>query len=179
MDRFQLAKLADWAGPTGLNGRKRLQKVVYFLQRSGCPLNSEFMLHLYGPYSRDVANVCDDMVAAGLLSVTIDQGQSGSKYCYRLPDHTKEILRESEKRNPERNVAMEPFRDRAIELLGLNTGDLELGSTVLFFQEQVKDWESAHQLACEFKKVPPDSVVAKGALDLAKRAVQLVCVAGA
>ncbi len=35
MNRLQLATLLSWAGDNGLQGRKRLQKVVYFLQEAG------------------------------------------------------------------------------------------------------------------------------------------------
>ena len=56
MDRYQLATLSSWAGERGIQGRKRLQKVVFLLQAAGCPLSSHFTLHHYGPYSRDVAD---------------------------------------------------------------------------------------------------------------------------
>jgi hypothetical protein len=36
MNRYQLAKIVDWAGT--LETRKRMQKVVYLLQVAGCPL---------------------------------------------------------------------------------------------------------------------------------------------
>lgn len=55
MTRYQLAKLVEWAGE--LRSRKRLQKVVYLLQAAGAPIEAEFTLHHYGPYSFDVAQL--------------------------------------------------------------------------------------------------------------------------
>ena len=60
MNRYQLAKLVEWAGC--LHTRKRLQKLVYMLQSAGCPLEAEFTLHHYGPYSQEIAGLSDAMV---------------------------------------------------------------------------------------------------------------------
>ena len=65
MNRYQLAKIVDWAGT--LETRKRMQKVVYLLQVAGCPLGADYTLHHYGPYSHDVARLTDEMVQASLL----------------------------------------------------------------------------------------------------------------
>lgn len=59
MNRLQLATLLSWADDQSIQGRKRLQKVVYFLQYAGCPLDCRYTLHHFGPYSRDVADACD------------------------------------------------------------------------------------------------------------------------
>ena len=84
MNRLQLATLLSWAGDNGLHGRKRLQKVVYFLQEAGCPLNCRYSLHHFGPYSCDVADRCDEMVAAGLLEETARPFNGDTQYTYAL-----------------------------------------------------------------------------------------------
>ena len=60
MNRYQLAKIVQWAGT--LRSRKRMQKMIFLLQAAGCPLDADYDLHHYGPYSQDVARLTDEMV---------------------------------------------------------------------------------------------------------------------
>jgi uncharacterized protein len=169
MDQFHLAVLAQWVGDKGLNGRKRLQKVVYFLQRAGCPLNAEFTLHHYGPYSRDVADVCDQMVASHLMEEHTSPNATGVQYRYLLPPPTVQLLEKSEALHPERARVLAPFRELALELFAGNLWELELGSTILYFQEQTNDWPKAILKACAFKQVAEGDSAIQSSAKLAKR----------
>lgn len=162
MNRHQLATLLSWGGEQGVSGRKRLQKVVFFLQEAGCDLGCHYTLHFFGPYSRDVADSCDEMVAAGLIIETGGPRNGAMPYSYKL---TPEIL-ESVNKSPEPNV--DRFRQRGKELIKTDLWQLELGSTILFFHRQSSDWDSALKEACTFKKVPADSADSLGALSYAK-----------
>ena len=82
MNRYQLAKIVDWAGT--LETRKRMQKVVYLLQVAGCPLGADYTLHHYGPYSHDVARLTDEMVQASLLVEKTTSNAVGQQYSYSL-----------------------------------------------------------------------------------------------
>ncbi len=159
MNRLQLATLLSWAGESGVQGRKRLQKVVFFLQQAGCPLECHYSLHHFGPYSRDVADICDEMVAAGLVQET-----AGVQYTYSLTTQTATLL-ESTRDNP-----MESFESIGKRLIGERIWSLELGSTILFYfrQNQNVDWDEAMRNACDFKKVPIDNDSSREALALAK-----------
>src|SRR5438132_565582 len=90
MTRYQLAKLVQWAGT--LQTRKRLQKVVYLLQAAGCPLDDEFGLHHFGPYSSDVADRADDMTNAGLLNEESHGNYAGKQYDYTLTQDAESQL---------------------------------------------------------------------------------------
>jgi len=49
-------------------GRKRLQKIVHLLQESGAAeFRYRFILHYFGPFSRELASDLDFLRAAGLL----------------------------------------------------------------------------------------------------------------
>lgn len=163
MNRLQLATLLSWADVQGFQGRKRLQKVVYLLQWAGCPLDCRFTLHHYGPYSRDVADTCDEMVAAGLVEETGGPATGELQYAYKLTPQTRDLL----KANPD--AQMEPYRDLGKSLIDEDIWPLELGSTIALFHRQGHDWDDALQRACEFKKVPADVPASLSALDLAKR----------
>ena len=90
MNRYQLAKIVEWAGT--LHSRKRMQKVVYLLQVAGCPLESDYILHHYGPYSPDVARLTDEMARVNLLEELSESNPKGQQYSYRLGEGAKDRI---------------------------------------------------------------------------------------
>ena len=163
MNRLQLATLLSWAGDAGIKGRKRLQKVVFFLQQAGCPLDCRFTLHHFGPYSRDVADTCDEMVAAGLIEEHGGPPTGEMQYGYTLKPATRHLLGQTA------DAQLRPFQTLGTDLINENLWSLELGSTILFFYGQSGDWNQALTRACEFKKVPANVVPSRVALALAQR----------
>lgn len=153
MGKYPLVKLIQWAGPAGLHGRKRLQKVVFFLQQAGCPLDAEYTLHHYGPYSRDVAEACDELVASCLLSETPSPNTVGTQYVYTLPDLGRTAIEQTELHLPDQSRVIAGFKSLAEELIQTDLWELELGSTILFFRARTAAWEEATCRACEFKKI--------------------------
>jgi uncharacterized protein YwgA len=168
MDRYQLAMLGSWTAERGIQGRKRLQKVVFFLQAAGCPLGCRFTLHHYGPYSRDVADVCDEMVMAGLLEEQVSPNAAGAQYGYKLTALTKQLLETLAQQDSGRAEALAPFRNLAGRLLNEDLWRLELGSTILYFYKQSGDWTLAVDQACEFKKAAKENPATQAATQLAQ-----------
>ena len=170
MDKLQLAVLTQWAedaGLHGIQGRKRMQKVVYLLQQAGCPITADYTLHHYGPYSRDVANITDVMVAEGLLAENA-QGQ----YDYSLGEQTRPMIEQAVARRGAAAHEFEAFHRQAVELLKEDLWTLELGSTILYFvrtQKDSEDWEAALQGACRYKQVPTDHADSQKAMRLAQQ----------
>lgn len=162
MNRLQLATLLSWAGDDGLKGRKRLQKVVFLLQEAGCPLDCRYTLHHFGPYSRDVADRSDEMVAGGLIVENIESANGVLQYAYTLTPATQELLAKMP------DSGLQPFANLGKRLINENLWQLELGSTILFFYNQRPNWENAMEEACAFKKVDPGVDWHQKALALAK-----------
>lgn len=162
MNRHQLATLLSWAGEQGFSGRKRLQKVVFFLQQAGCDLGCHYTLHHFGPYSRDVADACDEMVAAGLIEETGGPQNGSMQYAYKLKPHTLSLVQAT----PEPGV--QKFADQGRQLIRTDIWQLELGSTILFFYRQNPDWEKALEKSCEFKNVPKNVEASRNALCFAQ-----------
>lgn len=162
MDRLQLATLLSWAGDAGFEGRKRLQKVVFFLQHAGCQLDCQYTLHHFGPYSRDVADTCDEMVTAGLI---VESGgpAAATSYTYKLAPTTCAHLANAP------HAAMQKFQSLGKSLISEKIWPLELGSTILYFYDQTRDWDEAHTKACSYKRVSPDDLSSSAGLALAKR----------
>lgn len=161
MNRLQLATLLSWAGEDGLQGRKRLQKVVYLLQHAGCKLDCGFILHHYGPYSREVAAACDELVAAGLVDETGRPAPAGTQYNYTLKPATRALLDQT----PDPQTGQ--FESLGRQLINTDVWSLELGSTILFFYGQTMDWDDALILACKFKNVSTSLASSQAALALA------------
>jgi uncharacterized protein YwgA len=62
---------------TGQLGKIQLQKLVYFLQETGVPLNYKFEIYHYGPYSFELADDMSSLDSLGVLSVAADPGGYG------------------------------------------------------------------------------------------------------
>lgn len=152
MNRYQLAKLTGWAEV--LQARKRLQKVVFLLQTAGCPLNFDFTLHRYGPYSQEVARLSDEMVRSGLLEESVGQNAMGCQYSYRLPESTKQQIAELEASSDGQKWAEQiaPFEGLARELLTADLRQLEYASTIAYFRRKGLAWPASIDKACAFKR---------------------------
>lgn len=172
MDRYQLAKLVDWAGGT-LHSRKRMQKVIYLLQVAGCGLHADYILHHYGPYSQEVARLTDEMVRTGLLEEMSEPSSIGVQYSYRLPESTRRKLDDYERghQDTEAPDLMTPFRDKAKILVDADLKELEIAATLVYFHRQDGNWSLAAEKTRQFKNLPTESPLLGRAEALAKQVV--------
>jgi uncharacterized protein YwgA len=171
MERYQLAKIVEWAGT--LQSRKRMQKLVYLLQVAGCPLDAEFTLHRYGPYSHEVARLTDEMVRTDLLEEASESTPFGVQYSYRLTEATRRQLDEYEQspRSQESLHSISPYEVRAKELVEAELKDLEIAATLVYFHRQVGDWSLAAEKTRQFKNLEAGNPLLARAEALAKRIV--------
>ncbi|MBC7348155.1 MAG: hypothetical protein H5U00_12055 [Clostridia bacterium] len=82
-----------------IRGKKALQKLVYFCREAGVPVYATYRLHIYGPYSNEVAEEVAEAVDKEILrldfdGVTFTAGTSCSNYLDRHRQAT-EPYRES------------------------------------------------------------------------------------
>jgi len=61
-------------------GRTRLQKTVKLLQRLGAPMDYDYMIHFYGPYSEGVQSDIGLLESFGLVEEKQCMSQDGSPY---------------------------------------------------------------------------------------------------
>ncbi|MCI0360963.1 MAG: hypothetical protein L0211_20990 [Planctomycetaceae bacterium] len=171
MERYHLAKLVQFAGT--LRTRKALQKVVYLLQSAGCPLEADYSLHYFGPYSADVARLTDEMTQLELLKEEPVANPAGQQFNYELTPRTQVQIRSFEA-TPEGKAAaavFSPFEDLARELVRVEPRELELAATVAYFKRCQHNWDEAVAKACDFKRVNQDSPQMQRAIALAERVV--------
>ena len=171
MNRYQLAKIVDWAGT--LETRKRMQKVVYLLQVAGCPLGADYTLHHYGPYSQELARLTDEMVQANLLDEKSNSNAVGQQYSYNLSPAARKSLAEFETTPPGQALAseLEAFLADKRWLLAADLRDLEYAATIVFFHKQGHEWPSAIDKMCQFKGLTKGGQVVERADALARQVV--------
>jgi len=171
MTRYQLAKLVEWAG--SLHSRKRLQKVVFLLQASGCPFDADYTLHHYGPYSQEVARLSDEMVQVGLLDESSMPNQVGVQYSYALTKNAASEMAQLEKSPQGKKLAkpLTPFEAKAKELLNTDLWLLEVASTMVYFRKQGYSWSESVEKTCNFKNLTESAGVVTKADGLAHQFV--------
>src|SRR5262249_31596146 len=147
MTKYQLARLVAWAGT--LDTRKRAQKIIHLLQAAGCPLRAEFCLHLYGPYSHEVAHLVDELVGQGLRQETCTSSGAGQRYSYALTELARAQLGEYEATPAGQAAvaALQPYQALLRRLLAADVRELELASTVVFAWQRAADWARAAEAA--------------------------------
>lgn len=124
-----------------LDSRIRVQKLAFLLQAKGV---AEFQLmpfayHHYGPYSRELSAVVQDLVLSGLLKEEREEfAEDNVRYSYELTPRGREYL--SSVGSDEKEVA---------EVVSIAAKEhwrtLELAATVLFLQRG-RRWSRAEAL---------------------------------
>jgi uncharacterized protein YwgA len=138
-----------------VDSRKRLQKIIYLLQFAGCPLKCEYILHYYGPYSFELANLIDQLEGANLITETPEQmGSDVLRYKAKITEKGRESLERFEKTpsGAELESEIKIFLPSFKELNQINLWVLELAATIAFFHRT--DWGQAKKQAAKFKNVP-------------------------
>jgi uncharacterized protein YwgA len=170
MRDYWLAKLIG--SVSEVDSRKKLQKSLYLLSfRKGFPLKFDYFLHYYGPYSRDLVALVDQLDSTDILK----EKQYGSAIHSKLTEEGSQILKYYEN-IPEGQVALktiEPFLDSFKHLCNEETWVLELASTLAYFYQADQKWETAIELTADFKKVRPDNGKFLQALQLAKELIAM------
>jgi uncharacterized protein len=171
MNRYELAKIVDWAG--SLDTRKRMQKVVYLLQVMGCPAGADYSLHHYGPYSQEVARLTDEMVQANLLTESATLNAVGQQFSYCLSDSARRSIAafETSPTGWAQAAQLNHFLEDKRWLLEQDLKELEYAATIVFFRNQGHDWASATEKMCQFKRLASDSQVVERANALARQVV--------
>lgn len=102
--RALLLAIAERFAPTGVTGRTRIQKLIFFASQR-LALSVDYRPHYYGPYSDDVTEAVASLVARGLLAEDVQplatEGPfEGRLYRYTLTDDGQAVLANLRKENP-------------------------------------------------------------------------------
>jgi uncharacterized protein YwgA len=124
-DALKIGLLVRDAGP--IEGRKKLQKIVFLLQESGEEFDAHYELSLYGPFSAELKSCVDELVASKLFD---EVPASTGGYRYSVKPEFCRVL--------QRAAAVEPagWIGLARALNARDPSELEGISTVLFLQSR-------------------------------------------
>lgn len=144
---IELAKLINVCGH--VLGRKKLQKIVFILQAEDYEFPQEFGYLHYGPYSVEVRQGLDLLVANDLISEEQELDGDYPPYEYRPSDRLGEFLSRFE------DAPTEPpsWSERAIELNKRSPKELESLATVVFLMQ--RDFKGG-RLEERFKRLKPN-----------------------
>jgi hypothetical protein len=157
-----------------VDSRKRLQKSIYLLKRAGCPLQYDYLLHYYGPYSFELAGLIDQLCNADIIKESHDlTGFGNVKYKFQITDKGKEVLATFQKSETGKKIdeQIQPFVSLFKKLNQENLWVLELAATVAYYYES--DWEYAQHQTAEFKKILMNDSKLLEAIKLAKEFVSM------
>jgi len=153
-----------------VDSRKRLQKAVYLLQRAGCPLECDYILHYYGPYSFELASLVDRLNSAGIINEKAEPIASGClRYQSSITEEGKKALDAFEGTKTGRKLSAQ-LRDFVPGFKVLNAEQpwiLELAATIAFFYQG--NWPHASAQAAKFKQLRPPDLNLRKATQLAEK----------
>ena len=144
-----VARLVNELGE--VSGRKRLQKIVHLLQATGAKeFGYRFILHYFGPYSKELANDLDFLSDVKILDEDAPVGEGSYKYAV-CPEVMDEVNRMSD-----RDKGSGEWKELALELNGESVSVLEALSTIVFLSKQRK--RQGDRLRKEFDRIKPNLV---------------------
>ena len=132
-----------------VEGRKKLQKMVYILQAKGYPFREQFSYHHYGPYSSQLKREIDLLVREDSEVVSEDADQTGpySAFKYSAGNKMESFLKIG-------GATSEPeWASLAKELNKKCAQELEAISTVLFLRDR---GFADKRLEDRFRQLKPD-----------------------
>lgn len=154
-DELKLARIIDACN--GVDGRVKLQKIVYLLRAMGYDVPfDDFWIRHYGPYSRAVAACADSLASAGFVEVSKKElpiknsdGTYATQYSYKVRDLLKSLLKEHfDVRAPQ---GKPPVDQVATSLQQIDRHCLEVAATWVFLEQE--DHLRGEELNSELKRL--------------------------
>lgn len=111
-----------------VTGRKKLQKMIYILQKCKLPFEEKFQFHFYGPYSEELTLRVEELCNLHFIQEEKEDKSNYYQYRYSITDDGQSFLDQ---------FAMDmPDLGNKIEMLkGKSSRFLELVATMLYFDD--------------------------------------------
>ncbi|WHX25966.1 YwgA family protein [Virgibacillus halodenitrificans] len=109
-----------------VTGRKKLQKMIYILQKCEVPFEEKYQFHFYGPYSEELTLRVEELCNLGFIEEVKEEKSNYYQYNYAITDDGKGFLNQF-------RMDMPDFSEQVGLLQGRSSRFLELVSTMLYF----------------------------------------------
>ncbi|MET3684144.1 uncharacterized protein YwgA [Alkalibacillus flavidus] len=113
-------------------GRKRLQKMVYILKKSGFDFSERYTFHFYGPYSEELSTRIEELCNLGFINETREKEKGYYQYRYQLTERGETFLDQSD-------LVPENMARFILNMDEHSSKFLELVSTMLYFDDFAKE----------------------------------------
>ncbi len=113
-----------------IEGRKRLQKILWLVKLAGLPVDAEFEISHYGPYSERVANTADLLSVIGKIDESEEPLGSFNmiQSVYTLPSQPLSGGRDAP-------ALPGPYNGLVAFLSDFSTTELEVAATIGYFKQ--------------------------------------------
>ncbi|WP_068673865.1 YwgA family protein [Oceanobacillus sp. Castelsardo] len=115
-----------------VTGRKKLQKMIYILQKCNIPFEEKYNFHFYGPYSEELTLRVEELCNLGFLHEVKEDKSNYYQYNYTITDDGKEFLQQFRLDMPHYEEKVEKLKERSSRFL-------ELVATMFYFDHLTLD----------------------------------------
>ncbi|WP_164667542.1 YwgA family protein [Virgibacillus doumboii] len=109
-----------------VTGRKKLQKIIYILQKCNVPFEEKYQFHFYGPYSEELSLRIEELCNLGFITEQKEHRSNYFQYNYKITSDGQDFLNQFQ-------MDMPDFAEKAALLKGKSSRFLELVSTMFYF----------------------------------------------
>lgn len=111
-----------------VTGRKKLQKMIYILQKCKIPFEEKYQFHFYGPYSEELSLRTEELCNLGFIAEDKEDKNNYFQYHYKITHDGLDFLEQFKTDMPDMT--------KQIKLLnGKSSRFLELVSTMFYFDD--------------------------------------------
>lgn len=115
-----------------VGGRKKLQKLIYILQKCHVPFKEKFQFHFYGPYSEELTLRVEELCNLNLVTEKKEDKGNYLRYNYDITEDGQAFLEQFSLHMPDFSAHVELLQEKSSRFL-------ELVSTMFFFDEMSKE----------------------------------------
>ena len=109
-----------------VTGRKKLQKMIYILQKCNIPFEEKYNFHFYGPYSEELTLRVEELCNLGFLHEVKEDKSNYYQYNYTITEDGKEFLHQFALDMPHYEEKVEKLKEKSSRFL-------ELVATMFYF----------------------------------------------
>lgn len=114
-----------------VTGRKKLQKMIYILQRANVPFEEKYQFHFYGPYSEELTLRVEELSNLGFIDEVKEDKSNYFQYRYAITPAGQEFLEQFAIQMPDISERMEILNSQSSRFL-------ELVATMMYFSDLAK-----------------------------------------
>ncbi|MBU5267952.1 YwgA family protein [Virgibacillus proomii] len=111
-----------------VTGRKKLQKMIYILQKCNIPFEEKYAFHFYGPYSEELTLRVEELCNLGFIKEAKEEKSNYYQYHYTITEDGAAFLEQFKMDMPDFSAQVKAMQEKSSRFL-------ELVATLLYFDD--------------------------------------------